>query len=92
MSLYLRCFDLFLNMAFIYPFGLVPGSYCFEDVSFKGHFNPGLCLDSLVPLSPKQGRAKRLGNGQGGQHCGLGLWPARGLGSGEVKALQRAAL
>lgn len=74
--------DLFLNVAFIYPSGLMPGSYCFEDVSFMGHFNPGLCLESLVPLSPKLGRAERLGNGQGVEYCGPGLWPSRGLGGG----------
>lgn len=73
--------DLFLNVAFIYPSGLMPGSYCFEDVSFMGHFNLDLCLESLVPLSPKKRRAERLGNGQAvstvAQGSGLrGAWEA----------------
>lgn len=72
--------------AFIYPSGLLPGSYCFEDVSFMGHFNSGLYLESLVPLSPKEGTAERLGNGQGGEYCGPELWPVRGLGGGESPA------
>lgn len=60
--------ELFLNLALIYFSGFMPRSYCFEDDSFMGHFNPGLCLESLVPLSPQEGRGEGLKNGQGGGH------------------------
>lgn len=54
--------DLFLNLAFIYFSGFMPGSRCFEDDSFMGHFNPGLFK---VPGSPEsqggEGRERGLG-------------------------------
>lgn len=41
-----------------------------------GQFNPGLCLESLGPLSPQEGRVEGLRNGQKGRHLTQRvLWP-----------------
>lgn len=73
----------------------MPGSYCFEDDSFMRHFNPGLCLESLVPQSPKEGRIEVLRNGQGGSDLYQVRDPQekpRGPGMREVKVMGAAAL